>query len=108
MGLIWRRSTAGEGLGDAVFLERIGGYIEDSFTIPANADYGGNLAIDVESAKEELLRLQDQPWGSRRSDWPVCLSISLEEVSGESFDEHMADEGTITHDRELDESIQGH
>jgi DnaK suppressor protein len=65
------------------------------------------VAIDVENAKKELLLLQDQLGGADER-LAGSLATSLEEVSGEeSSDQHMADVGTITHDRELDESIQG-
>lgn len=65
------------------------------------------MAIDTEKAKAELLLLRDQLGGvdERLID---SLATSLEEVSGdESSDQHMADVGTITHDRELDETIHG-
>ena len=65
------------------------------------------MAIDVEKAKEELLLLHDQ-LGGEDERLTASLATSLEEASGEeSSDQHMADVGTITHDREMDESIQG-
>jgi len=65
------------------------------------------VAIDIEKAKKELLALREQ-LGGEEERLEEALATSLEDVSGEeSSDQHMADVGTITHDRELDETIQG-
>ncbi len=65
------------------------------------------MAIDVKKAKEELLLMREDLEGADER-LTSSLASSLEEVSGEeSYDQHMADVGTITHDRELDETIKG-
>ena len=64
------------------------------------------MAVDIEKAKEELLLLRDE-LGGEDERLAKSLGNSLEEESGEeASDQHMADVGTVTHDRELDASIQ--
>lgn len=65
------------------------------------------MAIDVDKAKEELLLLHDRLRGEEQR-LTDSLATSLEEMGGdEAYDQHMGDVGTITFDREMDESIQG-
>jgi RNA polymerase-binding protein DksA len=81
--------------------------LSDGLTVPTTRIPEAAVAIDIEKAKEELLLLRDQ-LGGEDERLVQSLATSLEEVSGEeSSDQHMADVGTITHDRELEESIQG-
>lgn len=66
------------------------------------------MAIDVEKAKEELTLMRDQ-LGGEDERLTKSLAVQLEDAGGdESSDQHMGDVGTITFDREMDESMQGH
>lgn len=63
--------------------------------------------MDLEKAKEELLRLRSQLL-ELDEEVSGSLATGLEEEYGEeSSDQHMADVGTATFTRELDLSLQG-
>ena len=63
--------------------------------------------MDPKQAKRELLLLRDQLQDTDE-ELTESLGISLEEEAGEeSLDQHLADAGTVTFDREMDLSIQG-
>jgi RNA polymerase-binding transcription factor DksA len=62
--------------------------------------------MDTQKAKRELLQLRSRLLG-RDEEVIESLAVPLEEESGEgSYDQHMADIGTVTLTRELDLSLQ--
>jgi len=64
------------------------------------------VAVDGEKAREELLLMRAQ-LGGEGERLARSLATSLEDESGEeSSDQHMADVGTVTHDREMTETVQ--
>ena len=62
--------------------------------------------MDARKAKQELLQLRSRLLG-QDEELIESLAVPLEEESGEeSYDQHMADVGTVTLTRELDLSLQ--
>jgi DnaK suppressor protein len=63
--------------------------------------------MDLQKARDELLELRARLTALDEQSTETLATSLEEEVDDESFDQHPGDVGTVTFDRELEESLQG-